>query len=203
MGLLCCGLTQADFMATSQSAVYDPADGLVTFNVTFNEAPDFYTADSLGRQAMDFQYYIIGDASLDYPADYDAIVRGGEIYLGGGIPIRNALPADLTDPNAGGWGAIRGSASFTLVGTDFTFSVPLSVLSDHSTNGQFSYVFQTDVYGAQTHFLANQQSAVLPEPATAALASLSLLGVALIRAVRARQGFGRSVLFTAISRRAG
>jgi hypothetical protein len=137
--------------------------------VTFSEAPDFHTADSLGRQAMD----------------------------------RNATPVDLTDPNAGGWGAIRGSASFTLVGTDLTFSVPLSVLSDHSTNGQFSYVFQTDVYGAQTQFLANQQSAVLPEPATAALASVSLIGVALIRAVRARQGFGWSILFTAISRRAG
>jgi hypothetical protein len=174
MTLLCSGFLYADFIATSQSAAYDPSDGLVNFSVIFNQSPNFFTTDSDGRQATDFQFYIIGDPALPYPADFDSIVRGTEIHFGGGIPIRDAFPP-VPDPNAGGWGAIRGSVPFTLVGTELTFSVPLAVLSDHSTDGSFSYDFQTDVFGASSQYLADQQSIVLPEPATISL--LSFLGI--------------------------
>jgi hypothetical protein len=151
-------------MATSQSATFDPTDGLVTFQISFNQTPDFYTTDSLGRAATDFQYFIFGDPGLGYPAEFDSIIRGGEIYLGGGIPVRDATPG-VADPHAGGWGAIRGEAPFVLTGTELTFSVPLSVISDHSTDGHFNYIFQTDVYGGDTQLLTGQ-SIVSPEPAT-------------------------------------
>lgn len=170
--LLACGiavlgssyLQAASFMATSQSAIYDPSSGLVTFDVIFNQTPDFFTIDSFGRPATEFQYYIIGDSALAYPANFDSIIRGGEIYLGGGLPIRNVYPSS-SDPHSGGWGTIRGIVPFTLVGTDLTFSVPLSLISDHSTDGHFSYNFGTYVFGATTQFLPAQQSTVLPEPA--------------------------------------
>lgn len=102
-------------MATSEFETFNPNTGLVTFSITFNQVPDFFTVDSFGRAANAFQFYIVGDPTLSYPANYDSIIRGGEIYLGGGIPIRNGSPS-IADPHAGGWGAIRGIVPFTLTG---------------------------------------------------------------------------------------
>lgn len=161
--LISAGLSQAAFLASSQSATFDPSSDLVTFKITFNQSPDFYTVDSFGRAATDFQYFILGDQSLGYPAEFDSIVRGGEIYVAGTLSIRNATPG-VADPHAGGWGALRGEVPFTLVGTDLTFSVPLSVISSHSTDGRFTYTLQTDVYGGATQ-IVTAQSIVLPEPA--------------------------------------
>lgn len=172
MALLCGGYLRADFMTTSQSASYDPVSGLVTFRVTFNQTPDFFTTDSGDRPATEFQYYIIGDPSLYSWARFDSIIRGPEIYLGGDIPIRAALPT-AGDPHGGGWGAIRGTVPFTVVGTELTFSAPLSVISDHSTDGHFSYDLQTGVFGRATQYLEAQQSTVLPEPATTPIVALT------------------------------
>lgn len=181
--LLICGsgMKAATFAAVSQSAVYSSTTGDVTFNIDFNQVPDFYTLDSFGRPANDFQVYVVGDPSLPYPTDFDSIVRGVEIHLGGGIPIRNGAPSS-TDPNAGGWGSVRGTVPFTLVGTDLIFSVPLYTLSNHSTDGVFTYIFQTDSFGAETQYLPDQQSTVIPEPsASLVLAGLSLTGLLALR----------------------
>jgi hypothetical protein len=84
LALLGTSYLRADFIATSQSATDNPASGLVTFSMTFNQTPDFFTIDNFGRAATDFQFDIIGDPTLGYPANFDSIIRGGEIYLGGG-----------------------------------------------------------------------------------------------------------------------
>ena len=128
--------TPGEFLVTGQSAIYDPATGQVSFKLIFNRPPDFQTVDSLGRQADDFQYQVIGDPSLLYPRNYDAIIRGGELNLDPSmLRIRNAYPSDPSDPDAHGWGAIRGTVPYRLDGNVLTFSTPLSMISDHSTDG--------------------------------------------------------------------
>jgi hypothetical protein len=42
----------------SQSAIYHPTTGRVTFRIVFNRSPDLSIADDLGRQADDFQYFV-------------------------------------------------------------------------------------------------------------------------------------------------
>ena len=164
LALLQTGFLRAEFVANAQSAIFDPATGNVTFSLMFNQGPDFYTVDTFGRAATDFQYFVYGDPRAGYPAEFDSIIRGGEIYLGQGIPVRNATPS-VADPNAGGWGAIRTRVPFTVAGASLTFSVPLTLLSDRSTDGHFTYILQTDVYGALNQRVTGQSSVVAsPEP---------------------------------------
>jgi hypothetical protein len=173
---------RAEFVANAQSAIFDPVRGSVTFSVTFNQEPEFYTADTFGREATDFQYFIYGDSTAGYPAEFDSIIRGGEIYRGGGIPVRNATPS-VADPQAGGWGTVRAVVPFTLSGPDLTFSVPLTVLSQHSTDGQFTYVLQTDVYGALNQRVTGQSIIASPEPSVLPV-SCGLLALLLFRSRR-------------------
>jgi hypothetical protein len=73
------GKAVAAFIFTSESAVFNAATGNVQFTVEFNQVPDFVTVGPFGQRANSFQYFIIGDPSLEYPALYDAIIRGEEI----------------------------------------------------------------------------------------------------------------------------
>src|SRR5690242_4127077 len=79
-----------DFQIVSQSATVDQARGSATFTLTFDRAPNFSHAGS--RQANTFQYEIDADGSdfsrpLQF-SDVDAVIRGGEIWEGDGIPVR-------------------------------------------------------------------------------------------------------------------
>jgi hypothetical protein len=143
-------------MAVSESAVFDPVTEQVTFTLTFNRVPDFQTVDEFARQADSFQYYVLGDLSLPYPAYYDSIIRGDEIHVVPGVlRIRDAVPSD-PDPAAGGWGPIRGEVPYRLEGNVFTFSVALSTISDHSVDGRFSYELQLTQFGAATQFIQSE-----------------------------------------------
>src|SRR5437764_8433854 len=86
--LLCAALpAQGAFLVISQSAIFKPDTGMVTFNVEFNQSPDFDTVDQFNRQSNSFQYYVIGDPTLPYPMLFDSIIRGPEISPEG-LPIR-------------------------------------------------------------------------------------------------------------------
>jgi hypothetical protein len=168
------GQAQAEFMFVSESAVYNPATGAVQFTIEFNQAPDFFTQDSAGRIANSFQYFIVGDPRLPYPENYDAIIRGEEIHLTGDtLRIRNSAPSD-PDPAAGGWGAIRGAVPFSLDGDILTFSTPLPLISDHSTDGQYDNRFYTVEFDGLTRTVESQSTvlstAVLEPSATVLLA---------------------------------
>jgi hypothetical protein len=160
----------------SQTATFDPATDLVTFRIDFDRPPDFFTTDSVGRQEDSFQYYILGDPSLGYPAEYDSIVRGAEIPIANDINIRNAIPG-VSDSAAGGWGAIRDVVPYELNGSLLTFSAPLASLSNHSVDGHFSYDLEVFAFGAEVQSV-QAQTTVIPEPS--ALVTLSLGLVALI-----------------------
>ena len=93
--------TPGEFLASSQSAVFDPATGQVTFTLTFNRPPDRQTGES-------FQYFIVGDPSLHYPNNYDTIIRGEE-PTEDVLQVRNSHPnrssgTSRCPPRAGGAG---------------------------------------------------------------------------------------------------
>src|SRR5438046_356527 len=81
--LLACstGQTQAAFMFVSESVLFNSATGQAQFTIAFNQPPDFFTLDTVGRQANSFQYFIVGDPGLTYPDLYDSIIRAEEIHI--------------------------------------------------------------------------------------------------------------------------
>lgn len=167
---------KAEFISVSESAVFNPSTQEVLFTIEFNQTPDFFTVDSFGRQANSFQFFITGDPGLPYPARYDAIIRAEEIHITMDVlRVRNAVPPD-PDPAAGGWGSIRGAVPFSLNGSVLTFSTPLQLISDHSTDGRFAYGLQSYQFGALTRSV-NNQSVVVPEPTSLTLLSVGALGL--------------------------
>jgi hypothetical protein len=139
-----------------ESATYDPATGEVDFTLAFNRHPDFRTVDEHGRPANAFQYFIVGDDTVPDPEPFDAIIRGVELQSKPPLlPIRGSSPAD-PDPSSGGWGAIRATVPFELHGRVLTFSAPLDALSDHSTDGRFTYVLETYTFGSLVDSIVNE-----------------------------------------------
>jgi hypothetical protein len=149
---------EADFTFASETAVFNPATQEVTFRIVFNQVPDFLPADAFSRRANSFQYFVLGDPSLPYPANYDAIIRGDEIdTTTGQLPIRNSVPPADTDlPEGGGWGSIRGTVPYQLQGRVLTFSVPLRLISDHNLNGRLMYELESYQYGSYTQHVESQ-----------------------------------------------
>jgi hypothetical protein len=138
----------ADFEFVSESAVFNPSTGHVTFTLEFTKEPDFWTADLIGRQREAFQYLVFGDPNLQYPTNYDAEISGHEIFQSVDT-IRIRRP-NSTEPGAG-WGPVVGSAPFDLDGTLLTFSVPLDLLTSRHPNGIFKYYLaSTDNFGGTT-----------------------------------------------------
>ena len=173
------GPARATFMFVSQSAVFNPVTQQVLFTIEFNQVPDFFTVDSFGRQANSFQYYIVGDPKLPYPANFDAIIRGEEIHITlDTIRIRDSEPS-VPDPAAGGWGPVRGVVPFTLSGDVLTFSTPLQSISDHSIDGIFAYRLQVGEFGALTNYIDSHSvvGTVADTGSAFGLLFLSLIGL--------------------------
>jgi len=133
----------------SQSAIYNRATGRVTFRIVFNRSPDFFTADELGRQADDFQYYVGSDTPV-VPWLYDSIVRGGEIDSSGLIRIRNNALVPDPAPGSGGWGTVRAEVPFDLRGPVLRFSAPLSSVTDRTDPDVLPYMLETYQFGFWT-----------------------------------------------------
>jgi len=142
----------------SDSAVYCPKTGMVHFKLRFDHRPDFRTVDQAGWRRDSFQYSIVGDGTQPFPQKYDAIVRGDELTLRGSkglLPIRRSEPSD-PGPATGGWGPRRAVVPLRLRHSVVTFSAPLSVLSDHSTDGRFAYELQILNFGTEVDFITKE-----------------------------------------------
>jgi len=141
--------TPSTLAIRSQSAIYNPSTGRVTFRIAFNRSPDFFTTDELDRQADEFQYYVGSDVPVA-PWLYDSIIRGGEIHSTGLIRTRNnSLVPDPT-PGSGGWGTVRGDVPFELHGPALRFSAPLSVVTDRTDLNVLPYMLETYQFGMST-----------------------------------------------------
>jgi hypothetical protein len=158
----------------SQDVILKPDSLVADFQLTFNSAPDFFTVDSLGRQADSFQFFINPNAS---PKPFNiatvssgaiTIVRGEEIHVFDEIPVRDRTPPS-PDPSGGGWGPIRGSVPFSISGVSVDFSVPTALLG---ITGKFSFVLQGSNYGALNYDYVGTS---VPETASSYLAPTTLI----------------------------
>jgi hypothetical protein len=144
--------------------VSDPAGGATAFFLELSRPPDFSLTDEYGRQADGFQIYI--DTAADHRPfsefHLNCVLRGTEIFRAPGeLRIRNAAPPS-DDPDAGGWGATRGTVPYTLDGSQIAFSVPFALLRE--TDGRFNYRWEVYEFGA-TADLVQGQSLLVPDPA--------------------------------------
>jgi hypothetical protein len=162
-----------DFHFVDQSVDVDRVNGIATFSLTFDQHPSFVAIDS--GQLQTFQYEIDADTvDNDTPItfdDVDAVIRGGEIFAGQGIPIRERDGSG--GAHAGGWGPVRALVPEFDIDEQtntLTFSTSLANLGD--TDGKFRYrVFTTDNGG----LTADIQDAAIPLP-IAAWSGAALLG---------------------------
>jgi hypothetical protein len=132
------------------------------FFLHFSQTPNFTTLDANGRPQDSFQIFIAFNPATPNPANpasADVLIRGDEIHIANAIRIRDARPP-VNDPNAGGWGAIRGSVPYHVRtqpnGTAvLTFNAPFPLLG---IVGQFGWVLETYNFGAQV----DQRKGVAP-----------------------------------------
>jgi len=132
------------------------------FILVFSHTPDFTTLDSNGRPQDSFQIFIAFNPATPNPANpqsVDVLVRGDEIHIAHALRIRDARPP-VADPNAGGWGAIRGTVPFQVRtqpnGTAvLTFNASFALLG---ITGQFAWALKTDNFGS----LVDQRQGVAP-----------------------------------------
>lgn len=152
-GVVLCGsalTARADFLLESQD--FSMNQQTANFSLTFNQAPDFYTLDSLGRPADSFQIDFNGAYSPNpgpqgnFVNNFTSVVRGDEIHVANNIRIRGT--AGDGGPNSGGWGAIVGAVPFSLIGDTISFSVPTKDLGWTGHSVQFTTLSLAD--GAQT-----------------------------------------------------
>lgn len=151
------GLAQAQFTIVSQTAIYNPVTDDVEFTIEFSEPPDFFTVDGSDRQAHAFQYFIDHDSHFDY-AEFDVLIRGGEIHWVGVLPVRDR-EGDGGE-HAGGWGPIRCTVAFNVNGSTLTFTVSRICLND--VDGTFSYRLMTTEYGAMQDSLEDVSTVAVP-----------------------------------------
>lgn len=141
----------AELIALEYGSTVDHLNQEVTFFINFNKTPDFFTTDSVGRQAASFQFYIDADGLDPTPgrdaaaSTVESIVRGEEIHVAGDLRIRDRYNYDGTDPNSGGWGPILGIVPYSRLGTIVSFTTPWSFLKDD--DGVFTYQLLVLEYG--------------------------------------------------------
>lgn len=169
-----------DLQIVDQGVSVDRAAGSASFSLTFNRTPDFVAIDH--DQPDTFQYEIDADTT-DLSASFgvkqiDSVIRGGEIWEGKGLPIRETTGEG--GPDAGGWGPVKTLLPFELDGTTVTFTVPLDELGD--ADGRFRYRAFATENGAIT---TQVTGAIVPLPAAVLPGLLMLGGVSVVRKMRA------------------
>jgi hypothetical protein len=166
-------VVKADFLLESQRLTVDQKDQTADFSLTFNQAPDFNTLDSLGRPANSFQIDFASsyDPTVKFTQNVTGVVRGDEIHFDQNLRIRSADGNGGAD--AGGWGPVTGTVPFSLVGDNISFSIPTSDLGGVGKTSAYD-VFSL-AFGKQT---ANQFVTMVPTPAAlpSGLAGLAIVG---------------------------
>jgi hypothetical protein len=177
-----CALTfptfaHAAFEIVSHDAVADAVNRQTTFHVTFNQSPDFFTADPFGHPTNGFQFFYDAqpsDDEIDFAGEDVVIIRGVEIRVADDIPIRDSLnPSGEDFPNAEGWGAMRGAADFELDGATLTFTTSWETLNE--SDGVFGYRLFALEQGELTSEVTFLSRIIVPLPAPMLLGGLGLL----------------------------
>ncbi len=171
VSICCVALVRASVLAQDASdeltvlgeaVVVDVQSRRAIFTIAFSAPPDFLTVDENGRQRDEFQYLIDANAAarfgeFEFANWSEAVIRGGEVHVGGDIRVRDPRAEDPGDPTSGGWGPLVGSVPYLLDGSVLTFAVPLHLLKEW--DGQLTYLLQTVRYGAQSFITARRSDA--------------------------------------------
>jgi hypothetical protein len=169
---------RAGFEITSHAVEVDAAAQQNAFTLTFNQRPDFFSLDEVGRPVHAFQYfYDSARETSDFrAADSVTVIRGSEIHFQNNIPIRASINASAEEnPRAEGWGAVRLSVPYVLEGQTLSFSAPWSALAED--DGRFSYQVLAFEEGSLTNALEQTTAIPLPRPLATGIAGLSALAV--------------------------
>jgi hypothetical protein len=157
--LLFAQCSHASFSTIFQSATVDDKAKTVSFDIGFNQKPDFATTDKNGDDASAFQVYVDPKHSgmgFDY-FDSVSLVRGVHLGSSDQVPV-----IDVKD---GAFGDERGVTHFTLDDMDtMHFSVPFDVLG--TSDGRFDYRIESYEYGSLTSMI-DSTTAVVPLPPAA------------------------------------
>ena len=176
-----------NFHLVDQSVEVDRVHKTATFSLTFDQQPSFVAIDNTQLEA--FQYEIDAHKnSLDTPIEFkdiDAIIRGGEIFEGQGLPIRQRDGDG--GAHAGGWGPVRALLPFDVQDNTLSFTASLADLGD--SDGRFRYrLFTTDNGGLTTDI----QAAAIPLPPGAWPGLIVLSALGSIAALQSRPVSGRT-----------
>jgi hypothetical protein len=163
----------------------------ISFTVAFSGAPDFFTIDQFNRQFDSFQIYLF-DLRQD-PRDgliernVKSVVRGSEIHLGNGLPIRNVGSSEVnfgeghSDYPHNGWGSIRETVQFRLTDRAMTYTASLSTLN---VGNAFGYAFESYRSGSTTanrYDCSSDGPCSVPVPAMLWPTALMLMGLFAVR----------------------
>jgi hypothetical protein len=169
--LLFAQCSHASFSTIFQSATVDDKAKTVTFDIGFNQKPDFATTDEHGDDASAFQVYVDPKHSgvgFDY-FDSVSIVRGVHVGSSDELPV--------IDVKEGAFGDARGVAHFALDDMDTVhFAVPFDVLG--TSDGRFDYRVESYEYGTLTSMIDSTTAIVPLPPATYAAIPTGLMLVA-------------------------
>lgn len=155
-------LESEPLIAESHAVRYAEKSRMVRFEIVFNRAPDFLSADSAGAQADSFQFHLdtMGDAGGTTGYPWETVVRGEEIHVNGDVPVRDHTLSASSEPGSGGWGPAAGSVAYSLKGKTLVFSTPFSMLKTDS--GLFSYRLELYRSGVWTGVAIEDKSQPLP-----------------------------------------
>jgi hypothetical protein len=170
-------LARGSFEILSHNVSVDAISRQTTFTVTFNQPPDFFTADELGRPADGFQFFYDSqptDGEIDFAGDDVAIIRGVEIRVDHDIPIRDSLnPSGEEFPNAEGWGETRGAVDYQLDGAMLSFTTSWELLGE--TDDVFGYRLFALQEGELTSEVTFLSRIVVPLPTPLLFGAIGLL----------------------------
>lgn len=176
---------RGDFLIVSHSFRVDEQRRQTTFNLVFNQKPDFFTTDEFGRPRNSFQYFYnsaADDCGESMGRDV-VVIRGSEVRFDHDLPVRESINVSGGGPDrAEGWGPIRGSVPIESEGNELTFTMPWKTLGE--TDGRFCY----EVFALENGSLTSDASGfVIGLPAGWEVGAIGLMGVAMLKAVKRRR----------------
>lgn len=181
----------AAFDLVRQDVSLDRTDQTASFRLEFNQPPDFANIDSEGRPANSFQVFVnpdwAGDEAhldLDY-GQIRRVIRGDEIHLGDGLPVRDATPSSLFGAAAGGWGRQVAAVPFEVDGRKVAFDLPWSALDE--SDGLFSYSILALDAGTATRTV---EGTSVPLPPAVWTGAATLAGLAACMALYRQRAHG-------------
>ena len=148
--ILLSSLPTSAFTIVDHTVDLDTDNSLVHFSIQFDKVPDFTSVNQFGHQIEAFQIIVDAEKNINFSQfDGESLIRGSEIVVDGDLRVRNTSPPDPVSGTSGGWGTIRGSVPFQIVGSSVTFTMSCSLLD---IKGHFAYSLHAIFNGGTSYF---------------------------------------------------